>query len=714
MDRLYRIEKGVKTLLALLLAAAFTLPFAASASAFRLSSAAKAEKDEDPTVYCAETDPEQSELHRGAQPKTLAMLKKAESVKAPPLTMDFSTIRVLITLGNTASIDLDLCCDYLLGDSTSVYASVDSPRLIEVAASGSMIRVSDRESGEILAEGETVDLRRFVQLYEAGWAQLTRCSNSDTLNRYYLGDFSFYAESGYVRMVNTVPMAYYLYGIIGYELAPSSQPEALKAQAVAAKAFGMYFIKTSQTARYDVEDGWKMSLYQAYRGFRENRMSTMPYCHDVIGETIAYNGKLIPAYYGHTDGGETQLPSQKFGAYEAQFDGAFENWLDDIEFDNYAYSKVLIKVTFGGRGDNSRFLDFILSMIRDEYGADAFNVVSIDELYTFEPLPGTQRNMQKLHVAATVEQNVTDEATQETVVTTASYTFECSPTLLRSYKLTDIDGSGDDYSTYKYVFTKNYELYWGKETAGGYTLIFSRHGNGIGLSQMGADVRANPKTFKQDYKQILAFYYPNMQIVNITERAPEEFDPPVPYKPEIAAYGVCSLAGTNFRSGPSTSYSVIGVVGKDEHIDILDVTESGWFRAIWNGHLGYISATRARATLFPSPKNGVFTLKDGATNCSCNFRSAPYIADETLIGKLSKGTAFTVWGRIGKWNFVITSDGQKGFLHDDVVDLGQAYTYTGTASLVIPAPRGGGMKKNVGEEPSPSPSPSPRFRTIRG
>ena len=679
------LRKGIKggycRVFSALLAAVMLLSFAIPAFA----SAKKAPITDERIGTQGDERPET--LSRGAQPLSAAMLRRIENVKAPAVTIDFSSIRILITLGNTTYIHLDLCCDYLLGDSAVISASVDSPRLIKVAVSSGTVTVTDRDSGEVLASGDQVTLKRLIQNYEAGWAQLTRCANEDTSMRYYLGDFLFYSDSGYVRMVNTVPMAYYLYGIVGYELSPSCYPEALKAQAVAAKVFGMYFMKTSATAKYDVEDGWKSRLYQAYRGFRENRLSTMQYCLDVIGVAFAYNGtKLFPAFYGATDGGETALPSQIFGAYESQFDCGFENWLDDIEFDNYSSYKQLIKVTFGGKGDSTRFLDFILGKINDENGTNAFSVVSIDDLYTYAPLEGTARDMKMLHVGATVKQTVVDEATGETVEETASYVIDCETKQLRSYKLTDIDGSGDDYSSYKYVFTKNYGLYWGKKTTNGYTLIFSRYGNGIGFSQIGANVRANPKTFAMTYMEILSFYYPNFTFITINEKGPDEFESPVPYEPVIAAYGVCSLNGTNFRTGPSTSYSIIGVVNSNEHIDILDVTSTGWFHAIWNGHVGYISATRSRAVMFPSPKNGVFTLIDGTTTGNVNLRWAPYISDDTYLATLKKGTKVTAWAHIGIWYYVTTEDGMKGFLSSTVTNYDVPYQYLGAASLLVETP----------------------------
>ncbi|MBO4562460.1 MAG: SH3 domain-containing protein [Clostridia bacterium] len=714
---LIRDKKGGKarrTLAALLLAAALVFAALPSGAAARISAPLPDEAIERDERGVSGISSETGDPIRG--------LAGIDDVKAPALDEDFTTIRVLISVGSTSYINLDLGTEYLLPESGRILSGSEaSPYPIKVSVSSGVVSITDRSTGEVLASGSTVDLERTVIGYEAGVATLTHSADSDTQGRMYLGDFRFSASSGNVRMINIVPMAYYLYGIVGYELNTSSYPEALKAQAVAAKTYGIFFMDFSDGSEYDVQDGWSSALYQAYRGFRENRLVTMPFCLAVAGEALAYNGRFIPTFYGHSDGGETALPSQVFGS--SQYDVGYDVFIDDIEFDYYPGSRQLINVEFGGTGDSSRFRDFILGKINDIYGEDSFEVVSISELYTFDPLPGTQRNMRQLHVAATVkhytevmptdppvptdepiatdppqkdgepdptptsaptetpEPTATPEPTPVIVEVEEEFSFECATSQLRSYALTDIDGSGDNYSSSKYVFTSNYKLYWGRETENGYTLIFSRYGNGVGLSQTGALARANPDTFAQDYREILAFYYPNFELINITERTPDEMGGPSPVPSPALAYAVCTDDNTNFRMGPGTSYPSMGKVQTNEHLDLLEATENGWYKARWNGMTGYIIMDYVRIILFPSPAGGVFTLTDGVTNISCNLRSEPYIRDSNIITRLPSGTGFTSWMHFGKWHYVTTDNGYAGFVSNVVVTFYDPYEYTGVASL---------------------------------
>lgn len=664
-------------------------------------------------------------------------IRSLGDVKAPAVTSDFSTIRVLISTGGVSYVDFSLCASYYLpGTNVLLEGTEDSPVSIRVSGSGSTVTLKNKTTGDVLASGSSVELLRLYADYTMGYAELSHSSNSYTQNAKYLGSFKFMSDSGKVKIINTVPMAYYLFGIIGYELSTSSKPEALKAQALAAKTYGIFFMDSS--ADYDVQDGWTSSLYQGYRGYREDRLSTMQYCTAVIGKALSYNNTFIPTFYGHTDGGETSLPSHVFNANDTRYDGGYGVKKDDIEFNNYSSSKQLINVDFGGTGDSSRFRDFILGKINDEFSVNSTEVVSIDGLYAFDPLPGTTRNMRQLHVEATVKVRiyVADPTATPTAAPTAtpdptdtpdsadggdskgyttvtrSYTFECPIKQLRTYALTDIDGSGDNYSSSKYVFTASYKLYWGKTKTNGYTLVFARNGNGVGLSQIGANIRANPSTYAQTYQEILAFYYPNFSIINITETAPANMPGPTVSDPEIVAYGICTDNNTNFRMGPDTAYPSMGKVQANEHLDIVDASTNGWYKAIWNGMVGYIIMDYSKIIMFPAPQNGVFTLTDGQTSLSCNLRSEPFERDGNVIVRLAKYTSVTCWAKVGKWYYVTTENGYAGYLHQDVLTLGEPYEYIGMSSLIVKEYPTIHFASPI--KPTPSPAPGTAKQKERG
>lgn len=635
---------------------------------------------------------------------------KLDTRKKPPIDYDFSTIRVRITIGSTSSIDLDLGTDYVVeGANTTLSGTMTSPYPVTVAkTSDGKIKLTNRSTGTVIREATDVKLTRVDQNYEKGMLTLVSCASDSTQGRHYLGDFRFLVKDSNLTMINTVPMAYYIYGVVGYELNPYCEDEALRAQAVAAKSHGLYYIDTSPDSTYDIPDGYSSAQYQAYRGFRENRLPTMRHCLDVVGVAISYQDGFVPICYGHSNGGETSLPSYIFGSSCQWYDGAYGVSKDDIEFNNYTDDTDTINVTFGGTGDNSRFRDFILKKINALYGVSATALKSISELYTFDPKSGTERHMQQLHVKAKVTTSDGDK----------TYTFECPTEHLRTFALTDVDGSGDSYSSSKYVFTKSRLIYWGKSTSNGYTLIYSGHGHGIGLSQIGANVRANPATYAWTYQEILNFYYPGMDIITITERYPDGSTAPAPddpfaVGPDAVAYGVCTANGTNFRSGPGTEYTIIGSMNKGDHFDIFDVSSNGWFKAWYKGLDGYVTMDLSYVVGFPAPADGVFMLMDGTTNGSVNLRSEPYIRDGNVITKLPNKTKVTAWAHINKWYYVTTENGYEGFLSNVTTTYGDPYEYTGVASISPRSPESYNPLLYMHLMPGPVQDPDPVIRLPR-
>lgn len=604
--------------------------------------------------------------------------------RAPSVDADMSVIRVLISTGSTSYVDIDLCTCYILNEGPRIGGSVEEPLSLRVKVSGSSVKLTVKSSGEELYSGPEIALSRITERYEAGYLTLKYSANSKTKGLSYLGSFRFMANSGNVAMINDISMAYYLYGIIGYELSTNSYPEALKAQAIAAKAMGICYM--GGTASYDVKDGWTSSIYQGYHGFDIGKIVTMPYCLEVIGEAMIYNNTFVPAYYGHSNGGETGLPSH--AGYGSSQDEQYAVMLDDYEFEYPDSSRMILHVDYGEAGTGPIF-DFILCELQAVYGIDARRVVSVEQILLYDPLPGTERNMRKLRIKATVEYSEEDpdlteptKAFSDHGLDTGSFTIECPPSELHTLQLTDVDGSGDDYSENLYVFYKNLKMYWGYREGGGYTLVHGRKGHGIGFSQIGALARANPDTLAQNYREILAFYYPLYRVINVTERAPGEGEDPLPPLEPVLAYGTFTVNNAEIRMGGSTAYPISAYSAIGEHVDILGINSAYMLKIVWRGMTGYTHAGNVFVDRFPSPANGVFLLMDGVNPSSANLRSQPYGSASVII-KLPKNTAMTCWAQIGKWCYVHTSTGLWGFISSAVVNFGDPYEYTGAASLNV-------------------------------
>lgn len=109
--------------------------------------------------------------------------------------------------------------------------------------------------------------------------------------------------SGAVNVANELTFEQYLYGVVPSEI-PSSWPkESLKAQAVAARNYGLYNISKHTQDGYDVCSG---THCQAYNGFSAEKPSTNQAVDETAGKFILYNDKLIPAYFHSSSGGRTE------------------------------------------------------------------------------------------------------------------------------------------------------------------------------------------------------------------------------------------------------------------------------------------------------------------------------------------------------------------------------------------------------------------------
>ena len=633
----------------------------------------------------------------------------------PPVTDDFNNVTVLITIGKKGSkvneIQLKLYGDYYFeSDMRCISDSTDNPYTLNIINRNGTVYAYDYY-GNLLTSGAELRLNKVYLGRDYGHAVLftTGCDLPSypygTNNNLYLGSFIFDAldlEDGvyYLRMRNVVPLKYYTYGVIEHEMSPDCLPHALRAQAIAAKTFALSF--RGYYPDYDVKDGYSDSMNQMYRGFPQvaSRLSMMDHCTYVVGKALAYNGRLYYTPYGATNGGETTLPSMAYGY--SPIDEAFAITLDDADFNTSPTYRKTLTVTYGAQGTSgeeftTRFRDFILVKARAALGGSYNKVLEINSVSAFSPKQGTQRDMQKLSFSAVVVdtnsgvQPTADpddpEATPPPAEEPVPVTFNCTCdiTELKSLQLADLDGSGDSYpSTKKGMFYGNYLIYWGTPTSNGYNLYFCRYGHGVGMSQKGAEAMATPAYGSKTYEQILKFYYPAFYLVDINESDP---DAPFVSTLKTVAYGHCTGASVNVRTGPSlTDTTVIGIAHTDEHLDIVSVSDDGGFYLVkWNGHMGYISVKYTSLDMFPSPEDAMFTLYSGVTSANAELYTAPTV--QANVYAVLNSEAVTVWAQVGGWYYVVTANGKAGYLKKSVVTITDEYEYYGSESIPNSAPR---------------------------
>ncbi len=123
--------------------------------------------------------------------------------------------------------------------------------------------------------------------------------------------------------ISKMNMEEYLIGVVAGEMPASFNDEALKAQAVAARTYAYYKIKTS-SSDYDITNDATTQVHLTDEQMHAKWQDTFDFYYnkvkqaviDTQDEVITYNGEIIPAYYfamsnGYTENGEVAFSEDK-------------------------------------------------------------------------------------------------------------------------------------------------------------------------------------------------------------------------------------------------------------------------------------------------------------------------------------------------------------------------------------------------------------------
>ena len=156
---------------------------------------------------------------------------------------------------------------------------------------------------EFAASGGGVELRK------AGGGQVTGCGDegtaSDKVIRIegkgrYRGSLVAAPDGGGLQVINELRVEDYVKGVVPNEVPTSWPAEALRAQAVVARSYG---IATERSGPFDHYDDTRS---QVYGGFDSETKATNKAVAATRGEVVKYRGKTAVTYYFSTSGGRTE------------------------------------------------------------------------------------------------------------------------------------------------------------------------------------------------------------------------------------------------------------------------------------------------------------------------------------------------------------------------------------------------------------------------
>jgi SpoIID/LytB domain protein len=124
----------------------------------------------------------------------------------------------------------------------------------------------------------------------------------------YRGSIQVDVSGGKLRAVNVVGLESYLYGVVPSEMPYTWHPEALKAQAVAARSYALATRKT----------GGAFDLYpdtrsQVYLGIDHEKPSTNAAVDATAGKVVLYQGQVAKTFFFSTSGGRTASAADVWG-----------------------------------------------------------------------------------------------------------------------------------------------------------------------------------------------------------------------------------------------------------------------------------------------------------------------------------------------------------------------------------------------------------------
>lgn len=168
---------------------------------------------------------------------------------------------------------------------------------LEKISANITLTVTERK-GQFLLNGKPISAKTLVISRADSRASLPISYNGEA----YRGDFRLLIKNGTITVINDVPLDDYVGGVLGAEMGADWPMEALRAQAVAARTFGLYSLGHHEEEGFDVCPN---THCQVYGGIAAESKMGLSAVSSTRGEVMMYDGKPIYAAFHASAGGRT-------------------------------------------------------------------------------------------------------------------------------------------------------------------------------------------------------------------------------------------------------------------------------------------------------------------------------------------------------------------------------------------------------------------------
>ena len=367
--------------------------------------------------------------------------------------------------------------------------------------------------GMIYHAGNKLELHRHRA--EAGVENGLRLQ--DGLNL-YTGDLHLSVQGGSLQAVLASPVEEYLMGVVPYEMSDDFPLEALKAQAIAARTYTLGNVKPGEP--YDMTDTTNDQVYYGLNSLKVNAIKAVA---ETTGIACFFNNTLAQCYYTASNGGFTESALNAWGRENIPYLGIVE---DRYDLEN-PLSEVRQAAVPGIVRDHSQFSAGLLALLMEKLSprlealgySPIADDIRIDEVLGIVPhttrFGGENGVMRYLRFDLKVSGKSFDERDQEVSFGEAAM-HEAIRTVSGFQALpenisVDCEIFPNVEAALNLSINRNpNELVYVEKLNGGFRILFTRYGHGVGLSQRGAEWMA--ATYGWDYQKILRFYYPGTEL----------------------------------------------------------------------------------------------------------------------------------------------------------------------------------------------------------
>ncbi|MFZ5975799.1 MAG: SpoIID/LytB domain-containing protein [Bacillota bacterium] len=354
----------------------------------------------------------------------------------------------------------------------------------KVHMSGSSVQLLYGET--VMYTGPKITIVRATGNGDANFIVFPYSPTHNTRTNYY-GNIEFSVNDG-LCAVNHVYVEDYVLGVFPYEMNSDYPIEALKAQAVCARNFGVKKAMAGPSATWHLGDTASSQVYKGVPGVDSSGALTSTYnaMRAIVNATdrqvMKYNGSVFEAYYSAWNGGETLnargwtgIASSEFGYTVVKADAYDDTYCKNRFWKNTAVNTDLHSPT--GGDDNQKIQDML---VEKQFGTGSGRYVVS---------------------TAGIKGQAPDGVPEVTVVFENLYCdvlFDAEAEPKRViFTDTDLKRALDISSSYSAFRIQD-------NTDGTTTLSNVRYGHGVGMSQRGAQQMAGEG---KTYTEILDFYY---------------------------------------------------------------------------------------------------------------------------------------------------------------------------------------------------------------